>query len=120
MQVVGDRADQVVDGRVEAEGEGGGEGGEPVGGVGPDGGRQAAVQGQVGQAVDGGPDDPGEVGGRLGRSPAFLLCRGDQVGARATWQQGAAANRFAPWAKRCRDLLESTARGEEVPRSSLS
>ena len=45
---------------------------------------------------------------------------GDQVGARATWQQGAAANRFAPWAKRCRDLLESTARGEEVPRSSLS
>ena len=45
---------------------------------------------------------------------------GDRVGARATWQQGAAANRFAPWAKRCRDLLESTARGEEVPRSSFS
>jgi tetratricopeptide (TPR) repeat protein len=45
---------------------------------------------------------------------------GDRDGARATWQQGAVANRFAPWAQRCQELLDSTARGEEVPRSGLS
>jgi tetratricopeptide (TPR) repeat protein len=45
---------------------------------------------------------------------------GDRDGARATWQQGTAANRFAPWAQRCQELLDSTARGEEVPRSGVS
>jgi tetratricopeptide (TPR) repeat protein len=40
--------------------------------------------------------------------------------ARATWEQGAGANRFAPWARRCQELLDKTARGEEVPRSGSS
>jgi tetratricopeptide (TPR) repeat protein len=52
----------------------------------------------------------------LGRAQWF---GGDQAGARATWERGASGNRFAPWAKRCRELLDSTARGEEVPRSGL-
>ena len=33
---------------------------------------------------------------------------------------GASANRFAPWAHRCQELLDKTARGEEVPRSGSS
>jgi tetratricopeptide (TPR) repeat protein len=52
----------------------------------------------------------------LGRAQWF---GGDQAGARATWERGASGNRFAPWATRCRELLDSTARGEEVPRSGL-
>jgi len=52
----------------------------------------------------------------LGRAQWF---NGDQEGARTTWERGAAANRFAPWAKRCSEVLERTARGEEVPRSGL-
>jgi tetratricopeptide (TPR) repeat protein len=40
--------------------------------------------------------------------------------ARATWEQGAGANRFTPWARRCQELLDKTARGEEVPRSGSS
>ncbi len=50
----------------------------------------------------------------LGRARWFS---GDQAAARAAWEQGAAANRFAPWARRCQELLDRTARGEEVPRS---
>ncbi|HEV8198269.1 MAG TPA: tetratricopeptide repeat protein [Gemmatimonadales bacterium] len=53
----------------------------------------------------------------LGRAQWFA---GRQDEARATWEQGAAANRFAPWARRCQELLEKTARGEEVPRSGSS
>ena len=40
--------------------------------------------------------------------------------ARATWEQGAGANRFTPWARRCQELLDKAARGEEVPRSGSS
>ena len=78
VQVVGGRVDQVVDGRAEAEGEGGGEGREPVGGVGPDGGRQAAVQGQVGEAGRW-PRRPRRGRWTASRSASLLLCRGDQV-----------------------------------------
>jgi tetratricopeptide (TPR) repeat protein len=53
----------------------------------------------------------------LGRAQWFA---GERDAARATWTDGAAANRFAPWAKRCQELLERTARGEEVPRSGSS
>ncbi|MGE0441636.1 MAG: tetratricopeptide repeat protein [Gemmatimonadales bacterium] len=51
----------------------------------------------------------------LGRAQWFA---GNQEGARATWERGAQANKFAPWAKRCRELLESLERGGSVPRSS--
>ncbi len=53
----------------------------------------------------------------LGRAQWFA---GQHDAARATWAQGAGANRFAPWARRCQELLERTARGEEVPRSGSS
>jgi tetratricopeptide (TPR) repeat protein len=50
----------------------------------------------------------------LGRAQWFA---GQREAARVSWEQGAAGNRFAPWAKRCQELLDSTARGEEVPRT---
>jgi tetratricopeptide (TPR) repeat protein len=53
----------------------------------------------------------------LGRVQWFA---GRPLEARETWEQGASANRFAPWATRCRELLDQTARGEEVPRSGHS
>ena len=53
----------------------------------------------------------------LGRAQWFA---GRKEDARATWTAGAAANRFAPWAHRCQELLDKTARGEEVPRSGSS
>lgn len=53
----------------------------------------------------------------LGRAQWFA---GDREKARATWEQGAGANKFAPWAQRCSELLERTARGEEVPRAGSS
>jgi tetratricopeptide (TPR) repeat protein len=51
----------------------------------------------------------------LGRAQWFA---GEPEAARETWRRGAAASRFAPWAKRCRDLLDAVERGEAVPRSS--
>ena len=53
----------------------------------------------------------------LGR---VLWFGGDRAKARSTWEQGAAAGKFSPWATRCEDLLERTARGEEVPRTGSS
>ena len=53
----------------------------------------------------------------LGRAQWFA---GRKEEARATWAAGASANRFAPWAHRCQELLDKTARGEEVPRSGSS
>jgi tetratricopeptide (TPR) repeat protein len=53
----------------------------------------------------------------LGRAQWYA---GQRDQARATWEQGASANRFAPWARRCQELLERTARGEEVPRAGSS
>jgi tetratricopeptide (TPR) repeat protein len=43
---------------------------------------------------------------------------GDEDVAKATWTKGAGANRFAPGAQRCRDVLAAVERGESVPRSS--
>lgn len=43
---------------------------------------------------------------------------GDEQAARATWRKGAGASRFAPWSKRCQELLDAVERGEPVPRSS--
>jgi tetratricopeptide (TPR) repeat protein len=51
----------------------------------------------------------------LGRAQWF---GGDREAAKATWKKGAHANRFAPWAKRCQELLDAVERGEPVPRSS--
>jgi tetratricopeptide (TPR) repeat protein len=51
----------------------------------------------------------------LGRAQWF---GGDQTAARATWLKGANANRFAPWAARCRELLEIVERGGPVPKSA--
>ena len=53
----------------------------------------------------------------LGRAQWFA---GRREEARTTWTDGAAANRFAPSARRCQELLDRTARGEEVPRSGSS
>lgn len=53
----------------------------------------------------------------LGRAQWFA---GNRAGARTTWEQGVTAGKFSPWAKRCQDLLERAARGEEVPRAGSS
>ena len=50
----------------------------------------------------------------LGRALWFA---GARDAARGSWEQGAAGNRLGPWARRCQELLDSTARGEEVPRT---
>ena len=42
---------------------------------------------------------------------------GDREGARRTWTEGHKANKFNPWAKRCREMLDLVAAGGEVPRS---
>jgi tetratricopeptide (TPR) repeat protein len=52
----------------------------------------------------------------LGRAQWFA---GQREEARATWSTGA-AGRLAPWARRCQELLDRVARGEEVPRSAFS
>lgn len=38
---------------------------------------------------------------------------GDREGALATWETGFRANRFSPWGKRCKEMLDLVARGEE-------
>ena len=53
----------------------------------------------------------------LGRAQ-WLSGQRDQ--ARETWARGTRANWQAPWALRCQELLDRTARGEEVPRSLFS
>ena len=45
---------------------------------------------------------------------------GDREGARRTWEEGHRANKFNPWAKRCREMLDLVAAGGEVPRSLVS
>ncbi len=49
----------------------------------------------------------------LGRVQWFA---GDQEAARDTWERGFQANKFNPWGKRCKELLELTASGQEPPR----
>jgi tetratricopeptide (TPR) repeat protein len=53
----------------------------------------------------------------LGRAQWFS---GDKDGARRTWTEGEKANKFNPWAKRCREMLDLVAAGGEVPRSPPS
>lgn len=49
----------------------------------------------------------------LGRSLWFAGRRDD---AQQAWRDGAAANKFNPWAKRCAEVLDSVAAGGDVPR----
>lgn len=51
----------------------------------------------------------------LGRALWFA---GQRDGARQVWADGHKANKFNPWGKRCRELLELVASGGEVPRQS--
>ena len=50
---------------------------------------------------------------QLGRA---LWFGGDPEAAQHTWEQGFKANKFNPWGKRCREMLELTAQGKEPPR----
>ena len=45
---------------------------------------------------------------------------GDKNAARKTWGEGHKANKFNPWAKRCKEMLDLAAAGGEVPRSLVS
>jgi tetratricopeptide (TPR) repeat protein len=53
----------------------------------------------------------------MGRAQWFS---GDKDGARRSWSEGHSANKFNPWAKRCREMLDLVAAGGEVPRSQPS
>lgn len=50
----------------------------------------------------------------LGRARWFL---DDRDGGRAAWSEGFKANKFNPWGKRCREMLDLTAAGGEPPRT---
>lgn len=49
----------------------------------------------------------------LGRANWFL---GDQPAAKQAWTDGFKANKFNPWGKRCKEMLDVTAAGGEPPR----
>ncbi|HEY2824992.1 MAG TPA: tetratricopeptide repeat protein [Gemmatimonadales bacterium] len=51
---------------------------------------------------------------QLGHS---LWLSDEQDSARETWEQGFKANKFNPWGKRCKDVLEQVARGEAPTRA---
>jgi tetratricopeptide (TPR) repeat protein len=53
----------------------------------------------------------------LGRALWFA---GQRDEAMQTWAEGHKANKFNPWAKRCKEVLDLVASGGEVPRSLLS
>jgi tetratricopeptide (TPR) repeat protein len=53
----------------------------------------------------------------LGRALWFAGRRDDAM---QTWAEGHKANKFNPWAKRCKEMLDVAAAGGEVPRSLLS
>ena len=53
----------------------------------------------------------------LGRALWFA---GQREEALQTWNDGHKANKFNPWAKRCKEMLDLVASGGEVPRSLLS
>jgi tetratricopeptide (TPR) repeat protein len=53
----------------------------------------------------------------LGRA---LWFSGERDAARRAWGEGHKANKFNPWAKRCKEMLDLVATGGEVPRSLLS
>ncbi len=50
----------------------------------------------------------------LGRANWFL---GEREAAREAWAEGYKANRFNPWGKRCKEMLDLVATGGEPPRS---
>src|SRR5690606_19854924 len=54
-----------------------------------------------------------EAYAQLGRAQWFA---GDRDAARRSWAEGA-ANRFAPWGRRCAELAELAAQGREIPRA---
>jgi tetratricopeptide (TPR) repeat protein len=49
----------------------------------------------------------------LGRAHWFA---GDQAKAKSTWEDGFKANKFNSWGKKCQEMLELVAKGEEPPR----
>ena len=49
----------------------------------------------------------------LGRAHWYA---GDQDKAKSTWDDGFKANKFNPWGKKCQEMLELVAKGEEPPR----
>ena len=53
----------------------------------------------------------------LGRA---LWFGGDKEGAKQAWSDGIKANRFNPWAKRCKELLDLAEKGDEIPRGATS
>ena len=53
----------------------------------------------------------------LGRAHWFA---GQRDEAMQTWAEGHKVNKFNPWAKRCKEMLDLAAAGGEVPRSLLS
>lgn len=53
----------------------------------------------------------------LGRAQWFA---GQQEEARESWTRGAAASQTSPWATACKRMLDSVAKGEEVPRSAAT
>ncbi len=53
----------------------------------------------------------------LGRA---LWFGGDRTGANQAWADGIKANKFNPWAKRCRELLDRAAAGQEIPRGATA
>ena len=50
----------------------------------------------------------------LGRARWFS---GDPDGAKQAWSDGHKANKFNPWGKRCKEMLDLVAKGEEPPRT---
>ncbi len=49
----------------------------------------------------------------LGRAHWF---GGDHAKAQSIWEDGFKANKFNPWGKKCQEMLDLVARGEEPPR----
>jgi tetratricopeptide (TPR) repeat protein len=52
----------------------------------------------------------------LGRARWF---GGEQNGARQAWTDGIKANKFNPWAKRCKEMLDLAASGGDIPRQPV-
>ncbi|HET7791095.1 MAG TPA: tetratricopeptide repeat protein, partial [Gemmatimonadales bacterium] len=50
----------------------------------------------------------------LGRA---LWFGGEQAQARQTWTDGVKANKFNPWGKKCQEMLDLVAQGQEPPRT---
>jgi tetratricopeptide (TPR) repeat protein len=49
----------------------------------------------------------------LGRAHWFA---GDQAQAKVTWEEGFKANKFNPWGKKCQEMVDLVAQGQEPPR----